>query len=85
MTATQQLNRRLITLAATGNRPRCSDPVDHALWTSDEPRDRATAARWCKGREVLTLCHQAAIEQDTRFGVWGGRDLTVRPGRKKAA
>ena len=36
MTATEQLNRRLL----TGNRPRCSDPVDHQLWTSEHQAGR---------------------------------------------
>jgi hypothetical protein len=81
MTATQQLNRRLL----TGNRPRCSDPVDHQLWTSEDQRDRDIASTWCKGCEYLELCGQAAEERQETWGVWGGRDRSIRPGRKKAA
>jgi len=37
-TATARLNTALINLAVQGERVRCSDPVDHALWTSDDGR-----------------------------------------------
>jgi hypothetical protein len=40
ITATAAFNRALLTLAANGSRPRCSDPVDHALWTSEDAADR---------------------------------------------
>ena len=46
-TATEQLNRRLL----TGDRPRCSDPVDHQLWTSDRYAYHLVALRFtiCRG------------------------------------
>jgi hypothetical protein len=47
-TAAERLTRALINLAVRGERPRCSDPVDHALWTSDDRRDRAVAIQWPK-------------------------------------
>jgi hypothetical protein len=81
MTATEQLNRQLL----TGDRPRCSDPVDHALWTSEHQQDRDIAAAWCKGCKYLTLCGQAAEERQETWAVWGGVDRSIRPGRKKAA
>jgi hypothetical protein len=84
-TATAKLNTALITLASQGSRPRCADPVDHQLWTSEDQQDRDTAATWCNGCQVLVLCHQAADERDERWGVWGGRDRSARPGRKRAA
>jgi hypothetical protein len=46
-TATAHLNRRLLELAVQGERPRCSDPIDHNRWTSDNADDRQTAAAWC--------------------------------------
>ena len=47
-TAAERLNLGLIDLAVRGDRPRCSDPVDHDLWTSDDQRDRAIAVQWPK-------------------------------------
>jgi hypothetical protein len=37
-TTAEQLNLALVELAVQGERPRCSDPVDHALWISDDGR-----------------------------------------------
>jgi hypothetical protein len=51
-TATAKLNTALITMASRGVRPRCSDPVDHQLWTSEDQHDRDIAAQWCSGCEV---------------------------------
>jgi hypothetical protein len=34
-TATALLNRALLNMAARGEHPRCGNPVDHNLWTSD--------------------------------------------------
>jgi hypothetical protein len=34
-TATATLNTALITMASRGSRPRCADPIDHQLWTSE--------------------------------------------------
>jgi hypothetical protein len=76
-TATAKLNRALVDLAARGERPRCADPVDHARWTSDDPHDRAIAARWCGGCAVLTLCGDAAEERGEKWGVWSGKDRSV--------
>jgi hypothetical protein len=84
-TATTKLNTALITMASQGSRPRCADPIDHQLWTSEDQHDRDLAATWCNGCQVLSLCHQAADERDERWGVWGGRDRSARPGRKRAA
>ena len=47
-TAAERLNLALIDLAVRGDRPRCSDPVDHDLWTSDDQRDRAIVVQWPK-------------------------------------
>jgi hypothetical protein len=79
MTATQQLNRRLL----TGDRPRCSDPIDHQLWTSEHQQDRDLAAKWCQGCQLLELCHDAAVEREETWGIWGSKDFSIRPGRPK--
>jgi hypothetical protein len=75
-TATARLNTALINLAVQGERVRCSDPVDHALWTSDDQRDGGVAVQWCADCVLITLCHDAAEERDERHHVWGGRDFT---------
>jgi hypothetical protein len=80
-TATARFNTALLTMASQGERPRCSDPVDHQRWTSDDQHDRQIAMAWCNGCVVLTLCGDAASERGERFAVWGGRDFTRRPGR----
>jgi hypothetical protein len=82
--ATAKLNTALITMASQGSRPRCADPIDHQLWTSENQPERDTAAARCTGCHVLDLCHQAADERDERWGVWGGHDRSIRPGRKKS-
>ena len=80
--ATERLTVALIALAVRGERPRCSDPVDHRLWTSDDHRDRAIAIRWCAGCPILGECRTAADARDERWHVWGGEDYTRR---RKAA
>jgi hypothetical protein len=82
MTATDGLNRALLSFAAAGDRPRCSDPITRELWTAEHAAHRAIAVKWCKRCPVLILCRQAAEERDERFGVWGGVDRTIRPRRK---
>jgi hypothetical protein len=82
-TATAQLNRRLLDLAQRGDRPRCSDPVHHTLWTSEDQHDREIAAAWCVGCNVLQLCGDAAVERDERWGVWASKDYSHRAGRKR--
>jgi hypothetical protein len=59
MTATQQLNRRLL----TGDRPRCSDPADHQLWTSEHQQDQDLAAKWCTGCITGYKCCPRVEEQ----------------------
>jgi hypothetical protein len=67
-TVTAKLNTALITMASQG-RPRCADPVDHQLWTSEDQHDRDIAAGWCAGCQVLVLCHEAAEEREEKWGV----------------
>jgi hypothetical protein len=60
-TATTKLNTALITMASRGGRPRCADPIDHQLWTSEHQHDRDIAAQWCSGCE----CRCRPQEQGT--------------------
>jgi hypothetical protein len=86
-TADHRLTMALIALAVRGERPRCSDPVDHALWTSDDQHDRAVAVQWCAGCPIIDPCGQAADERGERWQVWGSKDYTrgVRSGVHLAA
>jgi hypothetical protein len=77
-TATEALHLQLIGMAQRNERVRCSDPVDHARWTSESAEDRNIAAQWCGDCQVLTLCGDAADERGEKHGVWGGRDLSRR-------
>jgi hypothetical protein len=87
---TDALTRALINLAAAGLRMHCSDPTLSELWTSDHEGERAElrscaeVARLCLGCPIITECDQAATANDERWGVWGGCDRSVRPGRKAA-
>lgn len=87
MSATQALDRALLGLAEDGRRPRCAEPGGFEIWCSDDPEDRATAARWCRGCPITQQCHAAAVEMKVSHGVWGGSDFsknTRAPGRPKA-
>jgi hypothetical protein len=69
MTATDGLNRALLSLAAAGDRPRCSDPITRELWTAELAAHRAIAVKWCKRCPVLVLCGQAGnATNDSGFG-----------------
>jgi len=85
MTAAERLTRRLVDLAAHGERPRCGEPGGHELWCSDDATDRAQAASWCAGCAVLVECGGAADEHDEKFGVFGGVDRTPPPAKRKSA
>jgi hypothetical protein len=83
--ATDRLTRALLDAAARGERTHCSDPATHHLWLSDHDSERATAVMLCDHCPVLTVCRDTAEQRDERWGVWGGVDRSIRPGRKKAA
>jgi Transcription factor WhiB len=85
MTPTNALNRALLSLAAAGDLPRCSDPITGELWTAEHAAHRAIAVKYCRGCPVLVLCGQAAAERDERWGVWGGVDRSTRPEKLDAA
>lgn len=81
MTARDTLDRALLDLAADGRRPRCGEPADHLLWTSESADERARAAALCAGCPVLQPCARAAEEEHELF-VWAGVDYGTRPVRK---
>jgi Transcription factor WhiB len=83
-TATDQLTRALVNLAAQGLRTHCSDAGTGGLWLSEQESERREAARLCRGCPVLRPCLTAAKAQRETFGVWGGRDFTHRPGRPRS-
>lgn len=78
-----RLTRALVEAASKGQKPNCSQPETHHYWTSEHEGETALAAIWCTGCPVLEPCGQSAIANDERWGVWGGIDMTIRPGRAK--
>jgi hypothetical protein len=81
-TATARLNTALINLAVQGERVRCSDPVDHALWTSDDQRDGGVAVQWCAGCVLIPSAMTPPRNATNGITFWGGRDFT--PPKKPA-
>jgi hypothetical protein len=79
------LTRALLDLAERGERTPCADFSIKHLWLSESPGERRLATKMCAPCQVKAECLQSAIEHDTRFGVFGGHDLTVAPGGKKPA
>lgn len=72
MTARDELDRALIDLATKGERPRCGWPDVGPWFTSDDPEERARAARRCHGCPVFTQC--AAAGEGESWGIWAGVD-----------
>jgi hypothetical protein len=79
--ASERLTQALINAAARGQRPRCGDSETSWMWLDEDPRHRAIAATYCNGCPVFEPCDEVGRFQT--FGVYGGRDYTRRPGRKK--
>jgi hypothetical protein len=75
--ASERLTRALITIASRGLRTHCSEPDIHSYWLSEDPKERAVAARLCRGCPVIIPC--AEVGQHQRWGVWGGVDRSPRP------
>ena len=80
--ASDRLTIALLTIAVQGLRAHCSDVATHHYWTSDHPVERALAVRACRGCPVFVECGEAADANDERWGVWSGKDYSVRAGRK---
>jgi hypothetical protein len=74
VTAAETLTLALHELVDTGQRTPC---FDDDAWISDDPDDRAEAARRCLACPVLDPCALAAHEIRPRlvFGVWAGHDF----------
>jgi Transcription factor WhiB len=81
--ASDKLTVALLNAAVRGERAHCSDPATHHYWTSEHPAERSLAALACRGCPVAAECLAAAIANDERWGVWGGKDFSRRPGRAK--
>ena len=79
--ASERLTRALTTAASQGLRPHCSDAGTSELWLSEHEPERAEAVKLSLGCPVILPCGQAAEERDERWHVWGGVDMTRRPGR----
>jgi hypothetical protein len=79
--ASDALTTALLQLAARGQRTHCSDPELHNYWLSENPTHRAVAATLCTGCPVLDPCRDTAELHGERFGVFGGKDFTRRPGK----
>jgi hypothetical protein len=82
-TATDQLTRALLDIAARGQRTHCSDPTSHHLWLSERERERQVAIMLCDHCPVLTVCRDTAELRQETWGVWGGKDFSRRPGRRR--
>lgn len=80
-TASDALTRALVTLAADGYRPACGTDLGRA-WISDDPTDRAIAARACHGCPLTNLC--AAAGAGEVWGVWGGVDRAPNRASREA-
>jgi len=83
--ASDKLTVALLTIGSRGLRTPCSDVAVRNYWVSELQPERRQAARWCVEWEcpVLQPCLEAAQLNDERHGVWGGRDMTRRPGRPR--
>jgi Transcription factor WhiB len=80
---TNTLTLALLGLAELGLRTHCSDPASHHLWLSERDAERATAVMLCDHCPILTVCRDTAEQRQETWGVWGGKDFSRRPGRKK--
>jgi hypothetical protein len=81
--ANDALTQALVRAAARGERPRCGDSEVAWMFLEESRQTRAIAATYCNGCVVWFECDEVGRHQ--RFGVFGGRDTTVRPGRKRDA
>jgi hypothetical protein len=85
VTAYDRLTRALLDMAAAGLRTPCSDVSSHHFWLSEHEGERRVAARLCRHCPVELECRESAEANQERWGVWGGVDMSVKPGRKKRA
>jgi hypothetical protein len=78
--ASERLTRALLDLASKGLRPHCSDAGTSSLWLPETEAERAEACKLCAGCPIHAECGASAEALGERWGVWAGRDYTVRPG-----
>jgi hypothetical protein len=69
MTPTNALNRALLSLAAAGDLPRCSDPITRELWTAEHP--------------ARCSCYAAKQPPNVTNAGASGAESTGRPDRKR--
>jgi hypothetical protein len=81
--ANDKLTMALLSLAARGERTHCSDVATGGMWLSEVESERKEAVRLCRGCRVLPECHEVGKFQT--FGVFGARDSTRKPRKKKQA
>lgn len=77
VTAAETMTQALLDLTDHEQRPPCGDRS--GAWTSEDRRERQSAAKHCAGCPLLDPCGQYGDEIRTRFGAWGGHDRTPRP------
>jgi hypothetical protein len=75
------LTKALLDAAVAGLRPHCSEAGMGGLWLSELESERSEAVKLCAGCPVLAECRAVAVARRERFGVWGARDFTKRPGK----
>lgn len=75
------LDAALDAAEASGEHVPCRVPEHAPAWLSDRHEDRAEAAQACEGCPALDAC--AEVGRHEPFGVWGGRDVTQRPGKAR--
>jgi hypothetical protein len=80
--ASDALTLALLNLAERGLCTHCSDPRSHHLWLSEHEGERAAAIMFCDHCPVVDPCRHTAETRGERWGVWGGKDFSRRPGRK---
>jgi hypothetical protein len=83
MTTYDKLTRALLDLAEAGLRTHCSDGTSKHFWLSEHELERAVAVELCRQCPILTVCHESAVENDHRWGVWGAVDFTRLPNGKR--
>lgn len=80
MTAVEALDDALLQMVEHGQRPPCTGLPG---FISDDPAERAMAARICQSCPLVELCAAAADERKEPHGVWGGVDRCSLAYRRK--
>ncbi len=81
MSAVDRMNRALADLEQTLT-PCRRNPE---RWLSEDDAEKADAAAMCMSCPVLAECSDLAGELKPTFGVWAGRDMSLKPRRRRAA